>query len=112
MEKGGMLLLIGLLGWVSACNSEEKIDTIDDPVMVQVLTDIHVADAILQDVTRGDLKDSLYVEYYERIFRQNGVTRTQFEQTIENVRRDPEKLNQLYTEVLDELARRDALLKD
>ncbi len=107
-----MLLLIGLLGMISACSSEEKADTIDDPVMVQILTDIHVADAILQDVTNGELKDSLYVDYYERIFRQYGVSRAQFERTIENVRRDPEKLNQLYTEVLDELARRDAILKD
>jgi len=112
MRKGGILLGVVLLGLALACKSEHQIETIEDEVMVQVLTDIHVADAILQDVANRELKDSLYLQYYERIFFQHGVTQTQFDQTIEKIRRDPEKLNELYTEVLDELGRRDALLKD
>ena len=44
--------------------------------------------------------------YYDELFRENGITREQFERTFDHYAGRPEELRRIYEEVIAELARR------
>ncbi len=100
-----------ILGCIS-CQQQRPELPVGEEVLIQVLADIHLADAMIQENSVRARKDSLYVAYYGRIFAQHNITEEAFDESMEIIRRDPEILHGLYTGVLDELAKRDAHLKN
>ncbi len=73
-------------------------------VMIEVLADAHVAEAALQNL-HGPKRDSLALRYYQQIFAIHGIREEDFTYTYEQLRRQPEQLDEIYGKVMARLDR-------
>ncbi len=99
---GGTLCSCCLFG---SCNPEEKetqAQILPKEVMIKVLADAHLAEAALQNY-HGSKRDSLAILYYEQIFAIHGVRKEDFEYTYDQMRQQPEQLDEIYGEVMARL---------
>ncbi|MGL4597233.1 MAG: DUF4296 domain-containing protein [Bacteroidia bacterium] len=130
-QRFGILLVLLVLA-ISCHNDEKKVTLPDEPEnliakekMVQVLTDVHLLEAALSNHTSknpsafpgvrangNELEEEASVvtvakkiPYYD-IFKKHGVTRTQYENSINWYAAQPEVYNEMYADVITELSRR------
>ncbi len=101
------LLLLVFLFLMAACQEEKKPLPIPEDKMIDVLVDIHIAEAAGQQM-RGRLKDSMMNEYYEQIGRMHEVDANTVKKTMEQLRQEPERLQQLYEKALERMGKLDA----
>ena len=127
-------LLFVVILFLFSCNTPEK-ETIPEPAdlipedkIVQVLADVHLLEATLsirspqpamprapfdphRDTTvRAIVQEAMNKEpigFYD-IFKKHGVTRKQYEASMQWYAAKPEKLNELYDKVIVELTKRQA----
>ena len=95
-----VFLVLGL----SACNSYKRKYIIPQNKFVDVLVDIHLADAIALNYYPqypGFELDS--VELYGSVFAKHGVTRIQFDSTISYYGARPDEFHEIYTRVTAKL---------
>jgi hypothetical protein len=73
--------------------------------MVQVLTDIHIAEA---EMSLGAFPDSSSKEKisFQKIFEKEQITKEQYETSLSFYIDHPEMLNEIYQEVLNELSKK------
>ncbi|MCB0520756.1 MAG: DUF4296 domain-containing protein [Lewinellaceae bacterium] len=87
------LLLVGLSG----CGKEAA-PPIPDEKLIEILTDVHIAEAALEGLN-GKAKDSVAIKYYGEIFAIHHVEQADFDTTLAILMRDPEKFGNLYEKV-------------
>jgi len=93
-------LILGLVLFMG-CKEEIK-PTLSDEKLVNVLTDLHLAEASMLTLNKK-LKDSMHVIYYEQVFEIHQVQDSIFFKDLEIIRKDPKKVEELYTRVIDNL---------
>ena len=81
---------------------------VEEPVLSEddikiILKDIHVAEALLTEVTDRRTKDSLARLYYKQIFYLHDIKQEDFDQSMNALFTNPPVLDSLYQEVLKEL---------
>lgn len=81
---------------------------VEEPVLSEdkikiILKDIHVAEALLTEVSDRRTKDSLARLYYKQIFYLHDVKQEEFDQSMNAWFTNPAGLDSLYQEVLKEL---------
>lgn len=77
--------------------------------MPALLADLHVAEAIIQNANAAT-RDSIADFYYQQIFMIHELDEADFDSTMVILREDPSRLAPIYTQVLEILAAKDALL--
>ncbi len=93
------------------CCSAKTADTpIDIKKMAQIVADVHVAEAALQNYNTT-LRDSLMQVYYEQIFYIHKISQEDFIKTMDQIKQDPANIEALYKEVLEEIDAREAALR-
>ncbi|MBN2482041.1 MAG: DUF4296 domain-containing protein [Bacteroidales bacterium] len=95
-----VFLMLTVLG----CRNPKRKYIIPENKFVDVLVDIHLADAIaLHNIPQysGFALDS--ANLYESVFSNHGVTRTQFDSTISYYSSRPEEFQQIYNKVTGKL---------
>ena len=109
-------LLFVALFWssFSACNStkiKEPNDLIERAEFVQVLADIHLADAVVEQRSNIEKPDTaLTAQVYEQVFLSRHISRAQFKDSYRYYEAQPALLNKMYEEVITELSKRQAKL--
>lgn len=93
-----ILLLVLSLFVCSNCNNNQSIP-LSEEKMVEIIRDLHIAEAAMQNLV-GITKDSLGQIYYQQIFDLHEVNEVDFDTSIQRLRRDPTRLNQIYDKVL------------
>ena len=81
-----------------SCKNESQKWLVTPSKMIDVLADIHIAEAAVE----GDvptMKDSIMALYYPQIFAKNGVSKADFDSTFTIASRQPQALQNLYKEV-------------
>lgn len=104
-----LLLLVTVILFSGSCHVFHKKYIIPEKKLVQVLVDIHIADAIAMIVPYSDpdnIPDSAQV--YSALFKKHHITRAQFDSTMAYYTRKPEKLTKIYTEVNTILNKRES----
>ena len=96
------LILWLLISSVTACKPEEKPLPISEEKLIVVLTDVHLAEAGLQNL-RGDTRDSIANLYYEQIYAIHGIEKGSFDETMAMLREDPVRLERIYRQVMERL---------
>jgi len=96
----------------AACNettvNPEKIEPdIQEEKMVQILKDIHLAEAIAQS-ERINIKDSLLAIYYDDIYRIHNITKEDLERNLELWMNDAEVVDKLYEKIIEELSKEES----
>ena len=105
----GLLLLL-----LPACQNEKKqkkpLPMAEDK-LVQVLTDVHLAEVAGQSLL-GPARDSLQAEYYRQIFRMHQADSAAFFQSLDMLLKEPERAKEIYEKVLENLAKIETAQKD
>jgi len=96
--------------FITACRpSEDKIrktDLIPVDNMVPILVEMHLADGLMETTSirmRYPGRDS--ISNYQDVLRKHGYSKEVFDKTIAYYNNDPEKLNDLYEVVIEELTK-------
>jgi hypothetical protein len=87
----------------SACKPAPATLNMPEEQLVNVLADVHIAEAAIQNL-RGETKDSTANLYYDQIYTIHGVTETQFLEAIDILQENPILMDQVYAQVLEKLA--------
>lgn len=103
MKKNMFFLLIPLV--LFACKQEdENQDLIPRRKFIEVLVDVHIADALLPSFHLFDTKlktDSLpNLSYYNSIFKKHNITKADFVRTYHHYSERPKELLSIYDKVL------------
>lgn len=97
------LLLIVSATVLFSCNKNKLPEgVLDEKTMVELLTDMHTADAYFK-MTTGSEYDTLIGEInytYNQIFKQHGTTKENFEKSIDYYSQDPKKYRAMYEKVV------------
>lgn len=109
----GLLLLIAI--FLSACkgkSEEKKGEVIDEEKFIDILVDVHIADAIL--TINSDVKNpELYVpeNFYYQVLNNHGITREDFDRSIEYYADDPAVLQKIYEKVSEKIGIKESQIK-
>ena len=93
-----LFFFIFLLFCGTSCKEEIKL-TLTDDQMIDVLTDMHIAEAAILSLNKK-LKDSVATVYYAQIFEIHGVEDSVFNRDIEILRNDAKHLEDIYQKVI------------
>lgn len=95
---------------VMSCHSKAKEMPIDENKLINILVDVHVAEAAMQEYA-SPKKDSIGKVYYQEIFSLHHVTEEAFIKSMYLLRQDPEEMETVYKAVVAELERREKEVK-
>ncbi len=105
-----LLGLFGLGGLATACQENVQSDIPASPIplnkMVKVLTDIHIAESVNQQVVikRDTLFEKKKMEHrYEDVFKVHGITGSEYEKAFQYYIAHPDSFDLIYERILDTL---------
>jgi hypothetical protein len=78
--------------------------------VVEILTDIHIADAYVESVN-PTMKDSMAKLYYPQIFKHNGITAAVYDSTFATLSKNPVLMKSVYDDVLLKIEERQKIMK-
>jgi len=102
MKKGLFLLFLALTVFVlNACTDESTQNRLDQEEMAQVLADIHLDEAIIQNMHLGNSDTALvlYHELSQQTLKKRGLDSTQVAKSYGSYVKDPAAFVKLYTRV-------------
>ena len=115
MKRLLMFLMIVLL----ACSSEkpkkeERPESIlSQEKMVAILTDVQLIEGAITKKLIDEKEGKKHVkEVYAATFEKHNITKEVFDESMEYYQKDTEKLEKIYDEVLNELSKKKAELKN
>ncbi len=99
-----LLILVSI--FAIGCSSSDNDEIIKQDKFINILVDIHVADALIADkgLYDGNLKDSTK-SYYNYIFKKHNISRASFDKSMEYYSKDAEHYYQIYDIVIDEISK-------
>jgi hypothetical protein len=109
------LLFIIILLSCTGCRRTPDIkpkDLIPQEQMIQILADIHVADALV-DQKYGQQTPNLAVTnaLYNRIYLNRHISAAQYKSSYKYYEIHPKLMDDMYTQIITELSKREALMK-
>jgi len=117
MKKGLFLLFLAWsAGTFSACKEESTSNRLDQEQMAQVLADIHLDEAIIQNMHVGNSDTALvlYHELSQQTLKKRRLDSTQVAKSFGSYVKDPAAFVKLYTrvnEIIEERAKKAAAKK-
>lgn len=99
-------ILIGFIAlsqlFFVGCNSQKKHDPpLNKEKMIDLLVDIHLADATLnRAVSRGKINKTEVDGYYKEILDEHGISRASFDSVYNYYSKDFDEFEKLYGEVI------------
>ncbi|MCB0703704.1 MAG: DUF4296 domain-containing protein [Saprospiraceae bacterium] len=103
MRKVFFILSLSLLCW-SCWQNKDKLPEVDTK-LVNVLVDLHLAEAAAANLT-SRTRDTLLPKYYDQVFQIHQMDAAEWKQTMDELQRQPLLMKQLYTQVLDTLEKK------
>ncbi|MFA6400546.1 MAG: DUF4296 domain-containing protein [Salinivirgaceae bacterium] len=100
------LISILLLGTISCSNSESNQKIIDKNTMIEVLVDIHIADATLSIANLKINRDTNEIElYYGDVLKKHHITQNQIDNSLKYYTSRPKEFEKIYEKVSEKLAK-------
>lgn len=97
------LLLITVMLQAISCGRGEYELTATDKKMVAVLADVHIAEAGMDAIPDKSVKDSLANVWYGQIFTIHHIKKTDFEQYLDEIGQNTNRMNAVYEAVTEQL---------
>ncbi len=112
MRNTAFFLKICCLGLVLyGCETAEEQPQMPEEKLIEVLADIHIAEAALQSL-RGQTKDSMSQLYYRQIYTIHEVDTLEVQETLEALREKPAEMKELYDKVMERVEKVHTKSKD
>ena len=108
------LLFIIILFTLGGCNhgiDNKPSDLIPQEEMIQVLADVHVADALVEHKF-GQQSPNLPLTnaLYSQIYKNRHITAAQYKSSYKYYEGHPQLMDNIYTQVITELSKREAVM--
>jgi hypothetical protein len=105
------ILLFLLIAACAGCRPEKEKTPpglIGREAMVQLLADLHLAQALAQ--SQADVNDPAEAKkaYYQAVLKKHGISYSRFKKSMDHYATHPEALTVIYDQVIEELSRRQA----
>jgi len=103
------LIFLSLALFISSCSlfSNKPKDLIDEEELVNVLVDIHIADAVVSIKGYRVIQDSLTISlFYDDIMKKHNISRKQFDETIKYYSENVSKYDRIYEQILEILSKK------
>ncbi len=99
------ILLIFTLFCLSDCKKSEDKDIVPEDKFIDVLVDIHIADAVMSDkgLYDGSLKD-VKKSYYHYVLKKHNLSRQSFDKSLEYYSQHGEVYVKMYDKVIDKIS--------
>jgi uncharacterized membrane protein len=116
MKKVYLLLFLALGVFAfSSCSDKSDKDRLEQEKMAQILADIHIDEAIVQNMNVGSIDTALvlYHEMSKLTLKKRGLDSTKVSKSLQSYVKDPDAFIKLYTrvnEIIEERGKK-ALLK-
>ena len=94
-------LLFTILLILTSCEKENQ-SNIDENKMVNVLIDVHFAEAAVQHLT-GIRKDTTLRKYYNQIYQIHEIEKADFDSSLALISKNPDLLSTIYQRVQDSI---------
>ncbi|MBK7871395.1 MAG: DUF4296 domain-containing protein [Saprospiraceae bacterium] len=94
--------IMSIILFVAACTPRNERLPIDEPKLVAILVDVHLAEAAMQEMP-SIIQDSVGRIYYNQIFRIHQVSEADFNKTIYLLKMNPAKMESVYKKVSETL---------
>ncbi len=86
----------------TSCAKEEVPYQLSDEQFINIVTDIHISESASQHLSLA-IRDSMVVVYLDQILAIHEVPKEVFEPDYQKLKRDPEKLQFVYAQVIKRL---------
>lgn len=96
------IILLFLLLILNACNKDQEKLPIQEEKMIDILVDVHLAEAAMQELS-SVIRDSIGEVYYGQIFEIHDITEEDFNKTLFLIKQDPKHMDRIYKDVLAKL---------
>ena len=107
-----MLLLVMFLAGCKPKLPSVPGDVIPAKEMETILIDMHMADAVAETKSMGDVNEKrLTQQYYLQIYKNHNITKEDFLKSYLFYQNNPVLLNQMYDNILVEMSKREAKIK-
>lgn len=100
-KVGGALPAVFCLLSLTGCQSEESLP-VSDEKMIEVLADVHIAESVMTFLNQQQ-QDSMAPVYYDQIMLIHDLDREVFDTCLAILRRNPDRMHEIYTEVFEKL---------
>ena len=87
-----------------SCNTRKEVFPIEENKLIEVLADIHLAEAAFQNLSTS-AKDTLAYQYYDQIYQIHEVNKDLVDSCIAILKRDPERFYNTYDKVQEFLVK-------
>lgn len=101
------ILTAGLVVLGTGCGGDPEDLPVRGEELVDLLVDVHIAEAAMQDLYGTD-KDSMAEVYYQQIFYLHEIDAPAFDTTMAVLRRNPDYTARVYRQVMAVLEQREA----
>jgi hypothetical protein len=100
---------MSLFGCTGRLADNKPADLIPQEQMIDVLVDIHVADALVEQKFGAQNPNlPLSNALYERIYQNHKITAAQYKSSYKYYEASPELMDKIYTQVITELSKKEA----
>lgn len=95
--------LLATIFLAASCNKNKLPEgIIEEKVMIEILSEMHTVDAFFNNTVGYDCDTVIGEVYYtyEQIFKKHGVTRDQFETSMDYYSKNPQQFRDMYEKVV------------
>ena len=85
-------------------------DLIEEQKMIHIMADLHIIDAYMSSFSYSDSVRINGKNYYNTVYKNNGITKTQYENSLKHYSMDPVKLDSMYSDVQKLLTAKEKIL--
>lgn len=105
MKRIYFILLISLIACANDSSKNTEIVSISIDEFSVILEGVHVAEAAYQLNKISDVKSAEkdLLQSYERIFKENNTTKSEFKRNLKYYSKHPEELDKVYAKILESL---------
>jgi len=105
-----------LIVFVSSCSQKKESaklkHLLKEDKMVEVMVDVHIFETMVENSKMSKDSLSLYAKRnYLYLFKKHDITEQEFNQTFNFYENNPEKMDDLYLKIVDELSKKEAAMK-
>lgn len=108
LSKNTLFLFVFIL--LISCQQKEQPLTVEEAAWINILVDIHLAEASIQNAVPNQ-KDSISDLYYEQVFKIHKIEKKDFMDNLLIMEKNPKMINEIYSKVMEELSKREATYK-
>lgn len=98
MKSFYVVILCSLL--LFSCKDENlPKNLIEEQKMIQIMAELHIIDGYMSTFTYTDSARINGKNFYNTVYKNNGITKTQYENSLKHYSMDPIKLDSMYSDV-------------